>query len=289
MKVFSIINEKGGCGKTTTCVNVASALADNGVRTLIIDADSQGNSTRFFSDIYHKVTFEEFEKLEIPQSVNIRKSTKIIHDFLKAKQTLKDINSVLLGECSIEEAIYPTRYDNLDILPSFSTRLIKTNGDLMASTRAKHKFLKNALRDVRKKYDVVIIDNAPTFNNITTNCLFCCDEVILPLKPSFFELDGVINTLLEIFDFEDDYECDYKIHLLFAMIPRGKRPKYERFMNKIKAFFPKQVFDITIGYQDAVASNSTMNSSLIVHSKSGVGNDYINLTQELMNILNQED
>ena len=146
-----------------------------------------------------------------------------------------------------------------------------------------HKKIKNALREVRKNYDVVVIDNAPTFNYITINSLFASNEVIIPLRPGMFELDALVNTLNELFDFEDDYECSYSINILMNMIPRGNRPDYYNFIKKINEFYPNQVFKTTIGYQDAVATRSTMQSKLLIDSKSNVGNDYISLIQEIKN------
>ena len=148
--------------------------------------------------------------------------------------------------------------------------------------------LKRALREIRNDYDIVIIDHAPTFNNITVNGLFCSNEIIIPLKPGGFELKGLIDTLEELFDIEDDYECEYKIKILMNMIPRGVRPAYISFINKIREFYGDTILQTTVGYQDAVASRSTMSGKLLYNSKTGVGEDYRNLVDELIKEFDNE-
>ena len=71
----------------------------------------------------------------------------------------------------------------------------------------------------------------------------------------------------ELFDIEDDYECEYKIRILMNMIPRGIRPAYINFINKIREFYGDTILQTTVGYQDAVASRSTMSGKLLYNSK----------------------
>ncbi len=283
MEVISIISEKGGMGKTTTSVNLGVGLSRKGKRVLIVDGDPQGNSTSYFSKVYHKLDLKEFNTLSIPDSPTPRQATTFLKNYIKdSSSNLKDINNVLLENKEvIHECIYSTEYPNVDIIPSFGTELIKTDKLIASSTRLAHKKLKNALREVRKEYDVVVIDNAPTFNNITVNSLFASSKIIIPLKPGLFELDGFINTLNELYDFEDDYECNYEIKILMNMIPRGNRPDYQRFIAKIKELYPDYVFNTTIGYQDAVASRSSMKTKLLIDSKSKLSEDYLNLIEEI--------
>jgi chromosome partitioning protein len=141
--------------------------------------------------------------------------------------------------------------------------------------------LKRALREVKNDYDIVVIDNAPTFSNITINALFCSNNIIIPIKPGGFELDGLIDTMEELFAIEYEYEIEYNIKILMNMIPRGNRPDYINFISKMREFFGDCVINTTIGYQDAVASHSTMSSKLIINDKSKIGDDYRYLVNEL--------
>ena len=283
MKKISVINEKGGVGKTTISVNLATGLAKKGKRVLLVDLDAQGNSTHYFMEEFRKFDIKKFNEMEITTQ-NLRESLKIIEAVLvSGNEDRKDINNLLIeGKNIIHECIYETGIDNLRIIPSLDTRLINTDKYLTADTKVVYNRLKKALREVRKEYDYVIFDHAPTFNNITINGLFCSDEIIIPLKIGGSELRSFINMMKEIFDFEDEFEQQYNIRLLMNMIPRGNRKDYYNFIDKMRQLFPNNMLVTTIGYQDAVASRSSMSQKMILDTNTKVGQDYINLVEEIL-------
>lgn len=284
MRKISIINEKGGVGKTTTSINLASGLAKKGKKVLIIDLDPQGNVSQFFGVELKPFEIKKFNELEVPENFNTRQAVKFIDDFLcKNNGIQKDINSLLTNRNEdIHDCVYSTEYENLDIIPSLGTNLIKTDKYLTADNGKIYNRLKRALRTVRNDYDFIIFDHAPTFNNITINGLFASDEILIPLKIGGFELRSFINMMYELFDFEDDFEQVYKIKILMNMIPRGKRNDYQNFMKKLQELFKDKVLITTIGFQEAVASRSTMNSKLLIDTKTKIGFDYENLVDEIL-------
>ena len=284
MRKISIINEKGGVGKTTTSINLASGLAKKGKKVLIIDLDPQGNVSQFFGVELKPFDIKKFNELEVPANFNTRQAVKFIDDFLcKNNGIQKDINSLLTSRNEdIHDCVYSTEYENLDIIPSLGTNLIKTDKYLTADNGKIYNRLKRALRTVRNDYDFIIFDHAPTFNNITINGLFASDEILIPLKIGGFELRSFINMMYELFDFEDDFEQVYKIKILMNMIPRGKRNDYQNFMKKLQELFKDKVLITTIGFQEAVASRSTMNSKLLIDTKTKIGFDYENLVDEIL-------
>ncbi len=284
MRKISIINEKGGVGKTTTSINLASGLAKKGKKVLIIDLDPQGNVSQFFGVELKPFDIKKFNELEVPAKFNTRQAVKFIDDFLcKNNGIQKDINSLLTNRNEdIHDCVYSTEYENLDIIPSLGTNLIKTDKYLTADNGKIYNRLKRALRTVRNDYDFIIFDHAPTFNNITINGLFASDEILIPLKIGGFELRSFINMMYELFDFEDDFEQVYKIKILMNMIPRGKRNDYQNFMKKLQELFKDKVLITTIGFQEAVASRSTMNSKLLIDTKTKIGFDYENLVDEIL-------
>ena len=294
MKVISIINEKGGVGKTTTAINVAvgfttemkNELLRKNKKVLLIDMDAQGNASKYFLPDYKPLSIKEFNNIEIISKPDEKESVEIIRNALRNAEKKNDINTLLLKKANIRECIYETPYECLSIIPSLGTELIQTDKLLSSDNGLRHAILKRALREVKNEYDIVIIDNAPTFNNITINALFCSNDIIIPMKVGGFELGGLIDTMTELFAIEDEYEIEYNIKILMNMIPRGNRPDYQNFIKKIKDFFGNKVIDATIGFQDAVASRSTMSSKLIINDKSKIGNDYRQLVEELVNELN---
>ena len=284
MRKISVINEKGGVGKTTVCVNLASGLAKKGKKILLVDLDPQGNSSQYFLPEFKKVDIKKFNQMEINENLDIRKALEIIDDFIRQEGTnKKDINNLLIdGKEVINECIYNTEVENLRIIPSLDTNLIKTDKYLTATPTRVYNRLKKALREVRNDYDYVLFDHAPTFNNITINGLFCSDEIIIPLKVGGSELRSFVSMMKEIFEFEDEFEQEYEIKMLMNMIPRGNRPDYYNFINKMREFFPKNVLLTTIGYQDAVVSRSSMTSTVLLESNTKVGADYNQLVEEIL-------
>lgn len=285
MKIISVINQKGGVGKTQTSINLAVSLSRKGYRVLFIDGDAQGNATSYFDKKVNDINLSKF----IEKEFDNQEPLKWLEEALGDAFYEYDINDVLLGQCQIKEAIYTTDYENLSIIPSTETRLINTDQLIKAANKMQHNRLKKALRDVRKEFDYVVIDNAPTFNTITLNTLFTSDEVIIPLKIGRFELAGFIKTMNELENLMNDFECFYQIYVLFNMIPRGKRPLYSAFIEKIRKIFSStdklyeiKVLNTTIGYQDAVASKSAMSCQLLVDTKSKIADDYKRFAEEIL-------
>lgn len=155
-KIISIINQKGGVGKTTTAVNLAAFLADKGYKTMLVDVDSQGNTT---SGLSKDVEFEE---------------------------TLYD---VLLDDVSIEEAVVKTDIKKLSILPA-SIDLAGAEIE-MVSVEKREFLMKRKLDQVRDKYDFILIDCPPSLGLMTLNALVASQEILIPIQAEFYALEGL--------------------------------------------------------------------------------------------------
>ena len=155
-KIISIINQKGGVGKTTTAVNLAAFLADKGYKTILLDSESQGNATRALSK---DVEFEE---------------------------TLYD---VLLDDVSIEEAVVKTDVKKLSILPA---SIDLAGAEIEMVSMEKREFLmKRKLDQVRDKYDFILIDCPPSLGLMTLNALVASQEILIPIQAEFYALEGL--------------------------------------------------------------------------------------------------
>lgn len=166
-KVYAIANQKGGVGKTTTCVNLAASLVATKKRVLLIDLDPQGNATMGSG----------VDKSELELS----------------------IYDVLVGNCSATDAIVPSPSGKFDVLPA--------NGDLtaaeveMLALDNKERRLHDAIESVRNDFDYVVIDCPPSLNMLTLNAMATCDGVIIPMQCEYYALEGLsalINTINQI-------------------------------------------------------------------------------------------
>ena len=156
-KIIAIANQKGGVGKTTTCVNLASYLALMGKKVLAVDIDPQGNCSSGFGIDKTKVKYSTY--------------------------------SVLSGEVDAKAAIIPTLVKNLDIMPS-NIDLAGAEVELVG-VEDREKVLKKVLSPLRNSYDYILIDCPPSLGMITLNALCAADGVLIPIQCEYFALEGV--------------------------------------------------------------------------------------------------
>ena len=156
-KIISFINQKGGVGKTTTCVNMASCLAEVGKKVLLIDMDPQGNAT---------------------SSVGINKEDK--H---------KTIYNIIINEDDIKEAILDTPFKNLQLIPA-NVDLAGAEVELV-DVNNREKAFKKAVSKIKDDYDFICIDCPPSLGLITVNALTASDGVIIPIQCEYFALEGL--------------------------------------------------------------------------------------------------
>ena len=163
-KIVSFINQKGGVGKTTTCVNMASYLAVMGKRVLLVDLDPQGNAS---------------------SSLGIDKDNN-----------LKTIYNVIVDDNLLDEVIIKSKVDNLDIVPS--------NVDLagaeieLGQMNNREKVVKKILQTVRNSYDFICIDCPPSLGLLTVNALTASDSIIIPIQCEYFALEGLTQLMYTI-------------------------------------------------------------------------------------------
>jgi chromosome partitioning protein len=160
-KVIAVVNQKGGVGKTTTAINLAAALALEGLPTLLIDCDPQANSTGGLG----------FARTR---------------DGEEARLSIYDI---LLGHTTIAEALLPTEIDTLKLVPS-SKNLIGATIELISLEGREYK-LREALAPIRADYPFILLDCPPALDLLTLNALVASDGLLVPMQAEYFALEGI--------------------------------------------------------------------------------------------------
>ena len=163
-KIVSFINQKGGVGKTTTCVNMASYMAVMGKKVLLLDLDPQGNAT---------------------SSLGIDKD-----------DNLKTIYNVIVDDNLLDEVIIKSKVENLDIVPS-NVDLAGAEIELVQMNN-REKVVKKILATVKKSYDYICIDCPPSLGLITVNALTASNSVIIPIQCEYFALEGLTQLMYTI-------------------------------------------------------------------------------------------
>lgn len=248
MNIIAVVNQKGGVAKTTSVINIGSCLAELGKKVLVVDCDAQGNLT---------------------QGLGVDNFTLTTYD-------------CLVKETDIKNVIIPTGLNNLDILP---TNINLANAELeLSSVLGRETILKDCLEGIKDNYDYILIDCSPSLGLLTVNAIVGCTDIIIPLEPAIFALDG-IGQLIKIVNLvKRKLNNDLKIKgvLLTRVDSRTKIAK--DFQIKLNEIFNDKVFSTVIHQNIKIADAQIHKQPINMYDKKCNGyKEYLKVTKELIN------
>ena len=211
-KIISVVNQKGGVGKTTTAVNLAAGVGLAGKKVLIVDADPQGNTTSGYG--------------------------------VSKKDNTSTSYELLVGKTRVESAIITTEFKNVDIVPA-SMDLAAAEIDLI-ETEHRESQLKIALSPVREKYDYIFIDCPPSLGLITINALVASDTVLVPIQCEYFALEGLSQLMASVRQVKRLYNPTIEIEGIVLTMYDGRLNLTQQVVGEIKKYFAQKLYKTAI-------------------------------------------
>ena len=248
-KVVSFSNQKGGVGKTTSCVNISAQIANKGKRVLMIDMDPQGNAT---------------------SGLGLSKS--------KIKKTIYD---VIIGKCDIKDAIIKTKFKNLSVVPA-NIDLAGAEIELYDLEEAEN-FTKLALDSIGDDYDYVFIDCPPSLGMLTVKALSISDGVVIPMQCEFYSLEGMSQLFNTIKKIRQLYNPQLQLVGILLTMHNGRLTLTGQVVEELKKYYADKLFKVPISRTVRIAEAPGSGEPICYHDPYGKGSlEYAAVAKELM-------
>jgi chromosome partitioning protein len=253
MTIISVVNQKGGVGKTTTAVNLAAYLASFNHKVILIDMDPQGNATSGIG--------------------------------LKQSEIKTSVYDVLVSENYIKEAICPTAFDCLHCIPA-APNLAAAEVELVHES-SREMIFKNRLSHFKEFYDYIIIDCPPSLGLLTINALTASDYCIIPVQCEYYALEGIAGLVQTVKRIQSSLNPELAIMGIVMTMFDGRTALNKQVVQNTKAFFKELVFKSVIPRNIRLTEAPSHGIPISLYNpKSKGANAYLNLAKEVMNRVN---
>jgi len=253
-RVLAVANQKGGVGKTTTAINLGTALAAIGEHVLVVDLDPQGNAST---------------------GLGIERKARHVSTY-----------DVLTGKTSMRSAVLPTTVPRLDIAPS---TMDLSGLELEIGRERDRAFrLRNALADLNKgprnfDYSYVLVDCPPSLNLLTVNAMAAADSILVPLQCEFFALEGLSQLLKTVDQVKASLNPTLSIHGIVLTMHDSRNNLSNQVVADVRQFMGKKVYDTVIPRNVRISEAPSYGKPVLVYDLKCVGSEaYLRLATEII-------
>ena len=236
-KTISIINQKGGVGKTTTAVNLIAAIGSHGKRVLLCDIDPQGNSTSGFGIDKRSLKYSSYD--------------------------------VLVNNVPAKDVIITTKFEGVDVLPS-NMNLAGAELELV-DMKGRESKLKNALLPLYNNYDFIFLDCPPSLGLITLNALCASDTLIVPIQCEYYALEGLSQLMSTVRQVKRLYNSLIELEGVVLTMYDGRLNLTQQVVAEVKKFFPKKVYASVIPRNVRLSEAPSFGLPIMYFDKSSKG------------------